>query len=70
MIIIEKSPIGRKGVKGREVEKEINLDLVRRKYLSEGVRGDLIVALAFITKSKGPEPQGDDQTFPSHQSRQ
>lgn len=49
----KKPQIERKGVKDREGEKETLLDLVKeRTYLYKGVRGDLVVALPFITKSK------------------
>ena len=35
----------------------------------EGTRAGLVVDPAFITTAEGPESQGNDQSFPSHQSR-
>ena len=56
MIITGTPPTGRKGIRGREVERKTLSDLERRKHLYEGLRGERVAPLPFNTASKGPDP--------------
>lgn len=57
----DRAPIRKEGSKRKERGKHLNL-VKGRKNLRKGRRGEPVIALPFITKSKGPEPRCDDVT--------